>query len=151
MTLICPTSDLLQEKARPHMNFDTEKSMLRDLAGEDDDESNPILLSAVQLREQTSLSPVDEGESHSKTIKRSLSSSSEGDRDTEASSCNHKKEMDPFEIEENTSRQRPTILRKSNHPIRVSTTYVSSANSPQPVSPTGSHHSSNGQKCCTIL
>ena len=124
--------------------------MLRDLAG-DDDEDNPILLSAVQLREQTSLSPVAKGESHPKSPKRSLSSSSDGERDTEASSSNHKKEMDPFEIEEHTSRQRPTILRKSNHPIRVSTTYMSSANSPQPVSPTGSHHSSHDQKCCTIL
>ncbi len=144
------------------MTSDAERSFVKDLAGGDgdgDDDDNPVLLSAVSLREQSSLPPVKEDSPTEKSPPKRLLSLSDSDhqedkRDIHVSSGSvHNKEVDTFEIEEVSERAiRTTILKRSKHPIRVSTTYISNVNSNQPTSPTGSNNSAQNQKgCCTIL
>ncbi len=139
------------------MNSDAERTFVKDLAGDDDDD--PVqLLSSVSLREQGSFSPVEDASPTAKSPPKRLRSLSDSDhqedeRDIRVSSSVDNKEVEPFGIEEPSERpQRTTILKRCNHPIRVSTTYISNVNSNQPTSPTGSHNSAQSQKgCCTIL
>ncbi len=145
-----------------HMSTDAERSFVKDLAGGDEDD-DPVLLSSVSLREHTTLTPVrDTSPPANSPSKRPLSLSdsdhqqeNKEEKDT-SSNSNHKKEIETFEVEEaiKLRPQRPTILKRSKHPIRVSTTYVSNTNSNQPTSPTGSNssaHTSQNKGCCTIL
>ena len=143
-----------QEKARPHMSAADESCLMKEIGMVDDDDDNPVLLSAVQLREDTTLSPVSEDSPTKKRIQRlsESSNSQHQEEDKDSVSSDDRRQIDPFEIEEDTSRaQRPTILKRSNHPIRVSTTYTSTVS--PPLSPTGSSSNSHHEKqtCCTIL
>ena len=143
---------------KPHthtqeMNYPYLSTSPADVTG-DKDKDNPVLLSAVQLREDTTLSPISED---SPTKKRQLFSSSgshhnEADRDSVSSNDNC--EVDQFEIEEATPRARrplKSILRPSNHPIRVSTIYVSAVNAPDPFSPrNNSNSTAREQHKCSV-